>query len=407
MVQCTTLRYTEDLMAVTLANDDLRGFITRWDAVIAGMTPSLTWCGSKFTFTTPSRTSSLSLMIWQCTIAHRRGNPTALMIFSWKLHGITSRGSVLKRCDRPQRSQFQVRETPPQHPTDHRLLANLRAFATTFRLASAPEERIAVINMRNLTKEKAEVRKVSLGPSQEALVVLCLPGSRNQVCKFWKAGKCQRGNDCAFQHPPKPAAPSTKDDKRGKSQKKKKKNKKKGDRSRSSSRGSNSSRGSQSLRDKGGKPCSPGSAAVCLMRALVLVAVVNLRPVLIACRRASPPAYFTTSILPCQLHPIALFHLWTTLKSTKFPPSMIAIWIHAMPNTELTIQFASQRAIVLVKIRSKHGHTCSTDVAVSCLSGVASKTLQVQLCMWQWYRLSPLHPFRPECPARTHAVPAA
>ena len=133
----------------------------------------------------------------------------------------------------------------------------------------------------------------------------------------------------------------------------------------------------------------------------------TLRPVLIACRKASPPAYFTTSILPCQLHPIALFHLWTTLKSTKFPSSMIAIWIHAMPNTELTIQFASRRTIVLVKIRSKHGHTCSTDVAVSCLSGVAWKTLQVQLCMWQWYRLSPLHPFRPECPARTHAVPAA
>jgi hypothetical protein len=27
----------EDLMAVTLVNDDLRGFITRWEAVIAGM----------------------------------------------------------------------------------------------------------------------------------------------------------------------------------------------------------------------------------------------------------------------------------------------------------------------------------------------------------------------------------
>ena len=35
----------EDLMAVTLANDDLRGFITRWDAVIAGMTsePDTMW----------------------------------------------------------------------------------------------------------------------------------------------------------------------------------------------------------------------------------------------------------------------------------------------------------------------------------------------------------------------------
>ena len=81
------------------------------------------------------------------------------------------------------------------------------------------------------------------------------PGSRNQVCKFWKAGKCHRGSECASQHPPKPAAPSTKGDMRGKSKskrkKKKKKKKKKGDRSRSSSRGSNSSRGSQSLKDKG------------------------------------------------------------------------------------------------------------------------------------------------------------
>ena len=145
------------------------------------------------------------------------------------------------------------------------------------------------------------------------------PGSRNQVCKFWKAGECQRGNDCAFQHPPKPAAPSTKDDKRGKSQKKKK-NKKKGDRSRSSSRGSNSSKGSQSLKDKGGKPSSSGSAAVCLMRALMMVAVVNpSTSILIACRKASPLRSFSTSILPCQLHPIALFHLGATMKSSKFP----------------------------------------------------------------------------------------
>ena len=118
--------------------------------------------------------------------------------------------------------------------------------------------------------KKGKPRSKSRGTSRSLS-----PGSRNQVCKFWKAGKCQRGNDCAFQHPLKPAAASTKDDKRGKSQKKKKKNKKKGDRSRSSSRGSNSSRGSQSLKDKGGKPSSSGSAAVCLMRALMMVAVVN------------------------------------------------------------------------------------------------------------------------------------
>ena len=102
-----------------------------------------------------------------------------------------------------------------------------------------------------------------------------------------------------FSTPAEPAAPSTKGDKRGQSQNnnkkkkkkkkknknkknknkknknKNKKNKKKGDRSRLSSRGSKASRGSQSLKDKGGKPSSSGSAAVCLMRALMMVAVIN------------------------------------------------------------------------------------------------------------------------------------
>ena len=40
----------EDLMAVTLVNDDLRSFITRWDAVIAGETsePDVMWKQSYF-----------------------------------------------------------------------------------------------------------------------------------------------------------------------------------------------------------------------------------------------------------------------------------------------------------------------------------------------------------------------
>ena len=39
--------------------------------------------------------------------------------------------------------------------------------------------------------------------------------------------------------------------------------------------GSNSAKGSQSLKDKGGTPSSSGSAAVCLMRALMMVAVIS------------------------------------------------------------------------------------------------------------------------------------
>ena len=239
----------------------------------------------------------------------------------------------MKRCDRQRRSRFQARETPPQRPTDRRLRANLRAFATTSRLASAHEGRIAVISMKSQTKEKAGGKKGKSRSKSRGTSRSLSPGSRNQVCKFWKAGKCQRGNECAFQHPPKPAAPSTKDDKRGKSQNKKKKNKKKnknkkkGDRSRSSSRGSNSSRGSQSLKDKGGKPSSSGSAAVCLMRALMMVAVIN--PSTSTHRVpegiASPQFLNQHFAMPVTPNPIALFHVGATLKSSKFPLSMIAI----------------------------------------------------------------------------------
>ena len=229
----------EDLMAVTLANDDLRGFITRWDAVIAGMTsePDTMWKQAYFHNAIKDfKPLSHDLAVYDRT---PEGEPNRSYEFLMKAARDYLEGSVLKRCARLQRSQHQVSEMPHQLPTDHRLRGNLRAFAMISKQASVREERIADINMRSQTKAKAEVRKVSLSLS---------PGPRNQVCKFWKAGKCHRGSECAFQHPPKPAAPSAKDDKHGKSQKKKKK---KGDRSRSSSRGSNSSKGSQSLKGKG------------------------------------------------------------------------------------------------------------------------------------------------------------
>ena len=70
------------------------------------------------------------------------------------------------------------------------------------------------------------------------------PGSRKETCKFWKAGRCHRGKDCAFQRPEK-TVPAKKEDK------KKKKKKKEKPRKRSSSRGSSgsdASTGSESQR---------------------------------------------------------------------------------------------------------------------------------------------------------------
>jgi hypothetical protein len=54
----------------------------------------------------------------------------------------------------------------------------------TFRRASALGERIADINMKSLTKEKAEARKANPGPSLEAIAVLCLQDLGTKYVSF-------------------------------------------------------------------------------------------------------------------------------------------------------------------------------------------------------------------------------
>ena len=265
----------EDLMAVTLVNDDLRGFITRWDAVIAGMTsePDMMWKQAYFHNAIKNfKPLSHDLAVYDRT---PEGEPNRSYDFLMKAaRDYLERKRLEKMRQATKKSVSGKRDATPA-PTRPSSTGKGTGICYDFQAGKCTRGKDCRYKHEKVDKgkgggKKGKPRSKSRGTSRSLS-----PGSRNQVCKFWKAGKCQRGNDCAFQHPPKPAAASTKDDKRGKSQKKKKKNKKKGDRSRSSSRGSNSSRGSQSLKDKGGKPSSSGSAAVCLMRALMMVAVVN------------------------------------------------------------------------------------------------------------------------------------
>ena len=263
-------------MAVTLVNDDLRGFITRWDAVIAGMTsePDMMWKQAYFhnaikTF----KPLSHDLAVYDRT---PEGEPNRSYEFLMKAaRDYLERRRLEKMRQATKKSVSGKRDATPA-PTRPSSAGKPTGICYDFQAGKCTRGKDCRYKHEKSDKGKGGGKKGKSRSKSRGTSRSLSPGSRNQVCKFWKAGKCQRGNDCAFQHPPKPAAPSTKDDKRGKSQnKKKKKNKKKGDRSRSSSRGSNSSKGSQSLKDKGGKPSSSGSAAVCLMRALMMVAVVN------------------------------------------------------------------------------------------------------------------------------------
>ena len=182
------------------------------------------------------------------------------------------------------------------------------------------------------------------------------PGSRNRVCRFWMAGKCQRGSECAFQHP----------------------KKKKGDRSRASSRGSNTSKGSQSLKEKGGKTSS-GSAAVCLMRALVMVAAINPTT---SCHRVPEGI-----ALPPYNHQFHLAMPVTPKRSVSFGDFVEKCEVPIEHDCTLNPCSAKQRAFNPVCIdkndRSRKEtiesrererercDTCSPNAAISCGTGTA------------------------------------
>ena len=241
----------EDLMAVTLVNDDLRGFITRWDAVIAGMTsePDMMWKQAYFhnaikTF----KPLSHDLAVYDRT---PEGEPNRSYEFLMKAaRDYLERRRLEKMRQATKKSVSGKRDATPA-PTRPSSAGKPTGICYDFQAGKCTRGKYCRYKHEKSDKGKGGGKKGKSRSKSRGTSRSLSPGSRNQVCKFWKAGKCQRGNDCAFQHPPKPAAPSTKDNKRGKSQNKKKKNKKKGDRSRSSSRGSNSSKGSESLNDKG------------------------------------------------------------------------------------------------------------------------------------------------------------
>ena len=96
-------------------------------------------------------------------------------------------------------------------------------------------------------------------------------------------------------------------------------------------------------------------------------------------RKASPLRIVSTSILLCQLHPIALFHLGATMKSSKFPSSKIVIYIRAKPNNELSIQFASPRTIVLVK-DTIEARESDAILAAQMLQSAVFRELHGKLC---------------------------
>ena len=137
----------EDLMAVTLVNDDLRSFITRWDAVIAGMT-------------------SEPDVMWKQAYFHN-----AITNFKPLSHYL----AVYDRI-------------PGREPN--------RAYDFLMKAARDYLEKKRLEKMRQATKK-------SLSGKKDAAAALTRPSSAGKgagICYDFQAGKCSRGKDCKYKH---------------------------------------------------------------------------------------------------------------------------------------------------------------------------------------------------------------
>ena len=137
----------EDLMAVALVNDDLRGFITRWDAVIAGMT-------------------SEPDTMWKQAYFHN-----AIKNFKPLSHDLAVYG-----------------RTPEGEPN--------RSYEFLMKAGRDYLERKRLEKMRQATKKSVSGKKdAAPAPNRPPSA-----GKPQGICYDFQAGKCTRGKDCRYKH---------------------------------------------------------------------------------------------------------------------------------------------------------------------------------------------------------------
>ena len=217
----------EDLMAVTLVNDDLRGFITRWDAVIAGMTsePDMMWKQAYF----HNAIKNFKPLPHDLAVYDRtpEGEPNRSYDFLMKAaRDYLERKRLQTMRQATKKSVSGKRDATPA-PTRPSSAGKAPGICYDFQAGKCTRGKDCRYKHEKSDKGKGGGKKGKSRPSQEALVGLCLQDLGTKCVSLGRQGSVNVEMTVLFQHPPKPAAPSTKDDKRGKSQNKKKKKKKK------------------------------------------------------------------------------------------------------------------------------------------------------------------------------------
>ena len=265
----------EDLMAVTLVNDDLRGFITRWDAVIAGMTsePDMMWKQAYFHNAIKNfKPLSHDLAVYDRT---PEGEPNRSYDFLMKAaRDYLERKRLQTMRQATKKSVSGKRDATPA-PTRPSSAGKAPGICYDFQAGKCTRGKDCRYKHEKSDKGKGGGKKGKSRPSQEALVGLCLQDLGTKCVSLGRQGSVNvemtvlSNTRRSLQlHLPKMTSVERAKTRRRRT------------RRRATAPGRQVEvptprRALRVSKDKGGKPSSSGSAAVCLMRALMMVAVIN------------------------------------------------------------------------------------------------------------------------------------
>ena len=259
----------EDLICVKMVNEDLKGFVTRWESVIAGMRTEVDkkWLEAYFHLAVRNfKPLAHDLAIYERASEGSAEKTYDFLIKSAKAY--LERKRLEKMRDATKRSLGGKDPAAPViDPSDKKPKGVCYEFQNK---GKCSRRDCPFKHEKPRESSKGRPKGGGKGRSSSSRGRSLTPGSRSEVCKFWKSGDCHRGKNCAFKHPDRSSTPAPSDDRKKRKKKKKEKREKK---KRSTSRGSNGSGGSQ--KSKGGKGASSNPAAVCLLRTLVLATAVS------------------------------------------------------------------------------------------------------------------------------------
>ena len=267
----------EDLLNVVMINENLVQFIRNWDTVLSGMkkTPADDVLQPLF----HRQVKKAKILSHDIAIYERAVDGSAEKTYEF-LYNAVNRLIKIKRLERNrERIAKQAAAGMPSAPAPLKRVP--KGFCIDFvRNGSCSKDQCTYKHQmpnkpRGRSQSKGKGKGRSKSPSGRGSPS---PGRINAECKFFKHGKCNKGDKCRFIHKGQPSAPATGSGRESSGEKKKKKEKKENRRkkSRSSSKSSKGSRGSKGSKGSGGSRGSGGRrpkpslpAAVCLLGALV------------------------------------------------------------------------------------------------------------------------------------------